>query len=166
MNKFLDAKVTNKDIEFSIKQFENFINTGVYDLRENDIVEQHIFKKFSHYYYDLKMILLERQSNIDIFTNIRDLLTKKEYEYTKDSNRISSFLGINQIVRDDLRVARHKITLKTEVLNDLIHVILQAKHRQSIEVLQPNDQLSLIMEKYIDCLNYYILYLSYYQQVK
>jgi hypothetical protein len=122
--------------------------------------------KFNEYYKELKEILVFKNNpDFDVFSEIRKLLLNtKVDEYTLNDNRLYSFIEIVKIVLEDERLEYLNSFLTQSIILDLTFVILQAKHIASInkirtEIIQTSKE--LIIEKYVDCLNYYILYELY-----
>ena len=148
-----DLFANNADLSNLIDYFEN----ATFDINNETINE------FKNYYFELREILIERDFvEIEIFAEIRKLLlTTKVDEYTLNDNRLYSFIAIKNIVVNDFRTSYLYSILTSGQIIELGFVILQAKHIASINKirLELNDtSTELILEKYIDCLNYYILY--------
>jgi hypothetical protein len=143
----------NKDLSKLIDVFKDSIDSEV---------ELTDFKEFQEYYFELQRIIYDRNIVLDIFAEIKKLLLKsKVNEYTLNNNRLYSFLEIAKIVLNDKRTNYLYHILSREQIVEIGFVILQAKHIASINKirLELNDtSTELILEKYIDCLNYYILY--------
>jgi hypothetical protein len=110
-------------------------------------------------------ILNNRNIEINIYDIIRNLLLKsKVSEYTLNNNRLYSFVEIANLVLKDERTVYLKDVLNFNQIIEVGFVILQAKHIASINKIRielESTSTELILEKYIDCLNYYILYEMY-----
>lgn len=147
----------NKDLALII---DNYENKQIMDI------------DFNIYYNELISILNFRNSNINIYEVIRNLLLKSKVdEYTLNDNRLYSFKEIAIILLNDpdpelefLRDLYKRRMITTRNVIVLAFKILQAKHIASINKIRTELQSTsteLILEKYIDCLNYYILYELY-----
>ena len=140
----------NADLLFIIYKFEN-----------KEIVNN----QFDVYYNELNTILNMRNIEINIYDIIKNLLLKsKVNEYTLNNNRLYSFMEIADLVLKDERTAYLKNVLNFNQIIEVGFVILQAKHIASINKIRielESTSTELILEKYIDCLNYYILYHLY-----
>lgn len=109
-------------------------------------------------------------SRKDVWKMIRKLLLNtKVNEYTLNDNRLYSFNQVADIVLSDKRTNYLKDVLTYNQIIELGFVILQAKHIASINKIRlelESTSTELILEKYIDCLNYYILYELYDKTVE
>jgi hypothetical protein len=137
----------NADLLFIIYKFEN-----------KEIVNN----QFDDYYNELNNILNYRNIQINVYDIVKNLLLKsKVNEYTLNNNRLYSFMEIADLVLKDERTAYLKNVLNFNQIIEIGFVILQAKHIASINKIRielESTSTELILEKYIDCLNYYILY--------
>jgi hypothetical protein len=149
------------DISLLITEFENNLYT-----------KKETYKDFQNIYFDLLEIFEAKGMGIGkntIFKNIRELLLEKKVsEYTLNENRLYSFIEVGEITRLDKRCNRMIKYLTKREIEVLGFVILQAKHIASINKIKndiDNSSIELILDKYIDCLNYYILYETYVRAV-
>lgn len=150
MNFKKDLFADNADLSFTIHKFENK------EIVNND---------YELYYNELIAILNHRNIEINVYDIIRNLLLKsKVSEYTLNNNRLYSFVEIANLVLKDERTVYLKDVLNFNQIIEIGFVILQAKHIASINKIRielESTTTELILEKYVDCLNYYILYEMY-----
>ena len=154
MEKFI-LFADNNDLSVLIYKFE----VGIIDNKD-----------YNTYFEELQAILSVRNVNIDIYSIIKSLLLEaKVNEYTLNDNRLYSFNQVADIVLSDKRTNYLKDVLTYNQIIELGFVILQAKHIASINKIRlelESTSTELILEKYIDCLNYYILYELYVKTVE